>query len=148
MRAELRVGVDIAAPAQLVWDVVTSWERQGEWIPFTRVRRLPGPHGTVGEHVLARTALGPLGFDDPMTVTAWEPPSRCLVEHTGRVVRGSGEFGVQPQGAGSRFTWSEVVSVPGGRLAPLLWRIAAPPLRLGFGVALRRLKRVVENEDR
>ena len=39
-RIELVVPVDIDAPAATVWDVVTDWAAQGEWILGTRVTSL------------------------------------------------------------------------------------------------------------
>jgi len=144
MQAEFSVTVDIAADPEAVWDTVTEWEQQSAWMPATSVRRLPGPIGAVGERFVARTGFGRIAFDDPITVTAWDRPRRCEVLHTGRVVRGVGAFYVEPAGQGSRFTWWERIMVPGGPLAPLLWRVGHPLTRAGFAWALRRLKRQVE----
>ena len=144
MQAEFSVVADIAADPELVWDTVTDWEQQGDWMPATSVRRLPGPVGAVGECFVARTGLGPLAFDDPITVTDWDRPRRCEVLHTGRVVRGVGAFYVEPTDEGSRFTWWERIKVPGGPVAPLLWRLGHPLTGAGFDWALRRLKRQVE----
>lgn len=144
MQAEFSVDVDIVASPHSVWDTVTAWEQQGAWMPATTVRHLPGPKKAVGERFVARTGVGALAFDDPITVTAWDPPHRCEILHTGRIVRGVGAFWVEPTGAGSRFTWWERIVVPGGPLAPLLWRIGHPLTRAGFGWALHRLKHQIE----
>ncbi|QMW64954.1 SRPBCC family protein [Mumia sp. ZJ1417] len=133
----------VDAPVQAVWEYVTAWERQSEWIPATRVR-------TDGDLIVARTGLGPFGFDDPMRVTSWDPPHRCDVEHLGRVVSGTGTFVCSPDatGTGTDFGWSEVVRVPGGPFAPLLWRVATPLLRLSYAHALGRLRRRLAREAR
>jgi carbon monoxide dehydrogenase subunit G len=144
VRAEHSSGVRVDATPQQVWDVVTDWERQGEWIPLTRVWRTGGSPGDVGETITARTGVGPLAFDDTMTVLEVEPPLRCRVAHTGRVVRGTGEFRLTALPDGTRLVWWEEVEVPGGRLAPLLWRLASPFVRVGFALALRRLAHLVE----
>ena len=39
----------------------------------------------------AVTAIGPVGFTDTMEIVEWDPPHRCVVRHTGRVVRGEAE---------------------------------------------------------
>ncbi len=129
-----------------MWRLLVDWDRQGDWIPFTRTRYVDGPALAVGTRIAARTGLGPLGFVDPMTVTAMDEPHRYEVVHTGRVVKGVGSFAVEPDGRGTRFTWWERVEVPGGPLAPLLWRVGAPLTRLAFGHALRRLRRLAESE--
>ena len=107
-RLELRVDVD--APAERTWAALTDWARQGEWMLLTRVRVTSGDGASAGSELSAFTGLGPLGFTDTMRVTAWEPPLRCAVEHTGRLVRGTGEFRVVPRGAVSAFVWAEDVN--------------------------------------
>ncbi|WP_370614526.1 SRPBCC family protein [Mumia sp. Pv 4-285] len=130
--------VVIDAPPDAVWSYVTDWERQGEWIPATTVR-------VVGDEMIARTGLGPIGFDDTMHVIRSEPPRLCEVAHTGRVVSGTGVFTCEPADGGRTvFAWEERVRVPGGPVAGVLWRLAAPGIRIGYGVALTRLRRNLE----
>lgn len=138
MLGELSAGVDIAAPVERVWAYVTDWERQSEWVPLTTVR-------VDGDTVVARTAVGPIGFDDTMEVDLWQPPHRCEVVHTGRVVRGSAAIVCTTVGAGTRLTWTERFTIPGGPLAPILWRVAEPVLRQGLAYALRRLRARLES---
>ena len=144
MVVDLVESVTVRADPERVWLVVTDWEGQGRWVPRTRVRRVPTGRTGVGERIVARTALGPVGFDDPMVVTAWDPPRRCELLHTGRVVRGTGQIAVTAQDGGSRVTWSEQVALPGGPLARVGWPLAAPLIRAGFRRALRRLTALVE----
>jgi hypothetical protein len=142
--------VDVAAEPDAVWHWAADWTRQREWIPLTRVHHVDGPDLGIGTRLLARTGIGRLGFDDPMTVTAVSalPAGARAYEvvHTGRVVKGVGEFRVEPRGAGARFSWSERVVVPGGPLAPALWLVGGPSIRLLFGWALRRFATAVEAE--
>lgn len=79
---------------------LTDWERHGEVVPLTRI----SPTGT---GFVARTAVGPLGFDDVMDVVTWEPPTFCRIEKRGRVVTGWAELSVEPTGAGARVVWRE-----------------------------------------
>lgn len=150
MRAEVRLHVDVAAHPDAVWGWVGDWDRQRMWMPLTRVRHRDGPALAVGTRVVARTGLGPVAFDDLMTVTSVEdePGGARWYEvlHTGRVVRGVGLFRVEPRPAGTaRFVWWERVEVPGGALAPALWAVGGPATRLAFGWALRRFARAVAN---
>lgn len=148
MRASLRAEAPVAAPADRVWAYLTDWTRQGEWIPLTRVEELADGH-QVGGRVRAWTGLGPVGFWDAMTITAWEQEpdgsARCEVLHTGRVLRGEGEFAVRSLGAGScTFTWWERLELPGGQLAGVAWRLVGPLAQRAVDNALRTMARRVE----
>lgn len=155
MRALVRSRVRVAAPATVVWDYVTDWPRQGEWIPFTRVEAVPpgGRADAVGERIRAWTGVGPFGFWDTMTITSWQvdaPVSaRCEVLHTGRVVRGEGEFAVVGEGPGHCvFTWWERLDIPAGPLGALVWRLTGWSMRRGVDLALRRMARRAERVGR
>ena len=47
-----------------------------------------------------------------MIITEWDPPRRCVVRHTGRVVRGDGIFEVIPHGELTEFRWTELIDLP------------------------------------
>jgi carbon monoxide dehydrogenase subunit G len=145
MRASVAEQIEIAAPADAVWDYIFDWRRQGEWIPGTRVRVVDGDGHAVGARIEAWTGVGRMGFLDTMTVTRWEPRAVCEVEHTGRVIRGSGTFSVVAlAGRRSRFDWSEDLEIPFGRVGYTGFRAARPALRSAVRRALRRLKRTIE----
>ena len=98
-----------------------------------------------GASIEAWTGLGRLAVRDTMTIVVWEPPHRCVVRHTGRVVRGSGAFEVQElTPTTSRVVWSEWLDLPLGLLGRLGWPLVRPLVRLGVGISLRRLARLVE----
>jgi hypothetical protein len=151
VRALIRREIDVAVPAARLWDYVTDWPRQAEWIPHTRVERVdPGdPARSVGGRIKAWSGLGPVGFWDYMTVTSWEESpdggGRCEVLHTGAVVRGEGEFEVVATGPGtSRFLWSEMAVVPLGRVGALGWRVARPVVERLIDRGLRTMRTQVE----
>ena len=150
MRVRLQREVDVEAPADVVWDYVTDWPRQEEWVPMTRVERIDTAAG-VGGRFRAWTGLGPLGFWDPMTITAWartgDGGGRCEVLHRGAVVQGEGEFAVVARGPGaSRFVWAEVVDVPLGALGAAGWRVARPMVERMLGRGLDRMRALVEEQ--
>lgn len=136
--AELALSVDVAAPPDVVFDALTDWTHQNEWMTGTTVRVIRGDGRSVGSRIVGRTALGPIGFDDPMEITGWERPRRVQVHHLGRVVRGDGVFEVEalPDGT-SRFHWVEWLELPLGMLGligftvarPLVARVVLPSLR-------------------
>jgi len=86
-----------------VWQVAMDWSRQREWMWGTQVRGGTG----IGAEVVARTGIGPVGFADTMVITEWDPPRRCVVRHTGRIVRGLGIFEVTGSGQQTEFRWTE-----------------------------------------
>lgn len=154
-RMELTVPVDVDAPAAAVWHLVTDWERQGEWILGTRVEvTSPGDGRALGATLCAVTGIGPLGFTDTMDVVEWEVaepdgPRRCVVRHTGKVVRGDGVFEVVGLGsARSRFLWTELLDLPLGALGRLGWPVVRPAFRIGVRRSLRKLARLCEAEYR
>lgn len=131
--------VDVVAPREAVWAALTDWDHQGEWMLGTRTRVTGGDGRSVGSTLAAFTGLGPLGFTDTMEITAWEPPTRCEVRHTGRLVHGLGVFEVVARGEGrSTLVWHEHLRPPLGRLGDLGWLLAGPAFRLGVRQSLRR----------
>ncbi len=140
----------IAASPADVWRLVTDWAAHGRWIPFTVVTvDLAGPQSGDGTRFVGRTALGRLGFDDPMIVTGWQPPvedrpGTCRIMHQGPWVRGWAELEVLADGAGSRLSWIEDISP---RWTP---KFADPVVarigRVFFDGTLRKL--AAELEDR
>lgn len=161
MRLLVRAAVPVEAPAHVVFGYVTDWPRQREWIPLTYVRLEPRSGGhdrarSVGGRFRAWTGIGPVGFWDPITVTAWEEQpdgsGRCDILHTGRVVRGDAQFRVVARGpdACTATLW-ERLEVPGGPVGALLWRlvgpILGPVLDRGAEGVLRRMAQRVERRD-
>jgi uncharacterized protein YndB with AHSA1/START domain len=140
---ELTEAVDVEAPPERVWAALTDWAAQGRWILATDVRPVVGPARGVGGRLVAVTGVPlpggkRLGVVDTMEITAWEPPFRCDVLHTGRIVRGTGTFEIRPRGEASTFVWSEEVLLPLGALGRLGWPLAARVIRAGYRVSLRR----------
>ena len=144
MTATLVLTVDVDAPVEQTWAGATDWSGQGEWMLGTSVRPTAQGGTGVGGGIEAFTGLGRLGFLDPMVITLWEPPHRCHVLHTGRVVRGTGAFEVQPRGSGSTFVWREDLELPLGLVGRLGWPVVRPLFAYGVRLSLKRFARWVE----
>ncbi|NED98088.1 hypothetical protein G1H11_22575 [Phytoactinopolyspora alkaliphila] len=98
----------------------------------------------VGGRIEAWTGIGRLGFLDTMVITSWDPPRRCDVMHTGRIVRGPGSFivtALDPRRC--RLTWEEDLEMPFGRIGRATAWLIRPLARAGLGIALRRFSRYV-----
>jgi len=148
--AELVVSVEVNAPLAQVWTALIDWDRHSEWMLFTTVHRTTGAGDGVGTGIEGLTKLGPFAIRDTMTFSQWQPPpgnpARCVVEHTGKLVRGAGAFEVIEIDADrSRVVWSEWVQLPLGLLGELGWIGVRPFAGLFLKVSLRRLAKLIES---
>jgi hypothetical protein len=141
---EVTASLVVEAPVERVFAAFIEWDRQGEWIPMTRVRLVEGDGGA-GSLVEAVTALGPAVLRDQIRVVRVDPPYEVLVVHTGPVLRGPGVLRCTPlRGDRTHIVWHEWFQLPAGLagqvLRPMLW----PGSKAGFTLALRRFARLVE----
>jgi len=144
--AELSLHVDVQAPVDVVWAAATDWAGQSSWVFATVVRATSRDGRGVGATLEAFTGVGRFGFLDPMEITTWQPPYRCLVIHLGRVVRGTAAFEVQPLGAsGARLVWTEWLVPPLGLLGQLGFFLVRPIAAAGIQRSLRRFAGLVES---
>jgi voltage-gated potassium channel Kch len=133
-----------------VFDVLTDWPRQTDWVPATVVARVPGtPERAVGERFVATTTLGPFVLVDPMEVVARVVPDvtagtagRVGIVKTGDVFGGTVELVVRSLGPGRvGVEWTEhvVVHPPRlARLAALTGRLPGFAGKTAFEAVLRR----------
>lgn len=162
---EVSASVGVGAGPEAVWEALTDWARQGEWLLATQVHLVPPasprpagqaaatpppatpppgvgvPHAVgsgVGTRVEGLTRVGPVQLRDPMEVTFWDPPRRCEVRHLGPVVRGVGSFEVEPAPAGSRVRWTEWLDPPLGLAGQVGLLALRPLLAAGMLASLER----------
>ncbi|MET9449376.1 SRPBCC family protein [Streptomyces cinerochromogenes] len=132
-------------PLDVAWRRLTDWPRHADAVPLTRISVLTPAPTREGTRFVARTALGPLAFDDVMEVTVWRPPTAdegglCRLEKRGRVILGWAEIEVRPgPGGRTRVLWREHLRL---RLLPPAFdgALKAASLHL-FGRAVNRLLR-------
>lgn len=141
--ARLVLSVEVEAPVEQVWAAAVDWPRQGDWMALTRAWATEQDGHGVGAGITAFTGVGSIGFLDTMTITTWQPPHRCVVRHTGRVVRGSAAFEVEPlPGDRSRFVWSEWLVLPLGLVGELGFALLRPLIAWPIRCSLRRFARL------
>lgn len=137
----------IAAPPAVVWEVLTSWERQPEWMLDAKAVYVLTPQRR-GEGVTIRCPTNLLGItvQDVMRVTGWEEERLLEVTHLGRIITGHGAFVLEPAGAeATTLTWWEEVDPPLGALGE--WgasTLVLPVLRRIFGRSLNNLAALAE----
>jgi predicted MFS family arabinose efflux permease len=147
--APVRVSARAAlpVPAEEAWRRVLAWEEQVAWIKDAdSVRVITSHREGVGVIVAVRTrVLGVPLLTDHLEVTMWDPPRRLVMAHRG-LVRGVGEWLLEPAGRGARFSWTEELHLPVpvlGELALLAYR---PFLRRLMRRSLTNLERLLREE--
>lgn len=147
MRLEVERHAD--APRDVVWDVLTQWERQPEWMLDAKsVEVLTPEREGVGVTIRCPTLLLGVTVEDVMRVTAWREQEELEVTHLGRIITGTGAFLLSDApGGGTRIAWWEEVDPPLGAFGE--WgatTFVLPLLRRIFGRSLGRLARLAEQE--
>ncbi|QGN45603.1 SRPBCC family protein [Micromonospora sp. WMMD558] len=142
--AEVTATVIVRAPAERVFAALTAWERQSDWIPFTRVRVVEGDGGE-GSLVEAVTAVGPAALRDEMRVVRVDAPYEVGVVHCGKLLRGPGVLRCTPlAGDRTQVVWHEWFHLPGGAAGRVVWPLLWPGSKVGLTQALKRFGRMVE----
>jgi hypothetical protein len=143
---EVTASVVVAAPVERVFAAFVAWDRQGEWIPRTRVRVVDGDGGP-GSRVEAVTRVGPAILRDEMLVDRLDPPYEVRVVHCGRLMRGPGVMRCTPLKGGVRthMVWHEWFQLPGGVAGRVVWPLLWPGSKASLTLALRRFARLVES---
>lgn len=145
----LAIRVNCEAPIEKVWARIADWSSQGEWMLATRVWVTSEISEGVGTSIAAFTGpahriyprFSSFGLLDTMTVTTWQPPSRCDVIHTGKILKGTGTFQIESTGShSSTFYWSETIDIHRA-----LFLIGAPFIWLGVRISLARFVRQCKN---
>jgi carbon monoxide dehydrogenase subunit G len=145
----LEVTRDVVAPRNVVWQLLTTWERQPDWMVDAKdVEVLTPERRGVGVTLRCPTNLLGVTVQDVMRVTGWSEPSYLEVTHYGRVIAGVGAFELEPLGPSrTRVRWWEQIEPPLGPVGA--WgarRVALPVLRRIFARSLSRLAELAERD--
>jgi len=141
---EVTATVIVGAPAPRVFAAFTAWERQSEWIPFTRVRVVEG-NGGEGSLIAAVTTVGPMVLRDEMRVARLDPPYEVRVIHCGTLLCGPGVLRcTQMDHDRTQVVWHEWFHLPGGVAGRMTWPLLWPGSKVSLTQALRKFGRLVE----
>lgn len=141
------VAIEIAhttpVDAGVVWELITDWERQGDWMLEARdfvvvSERREG----VGVEAEATVRIGGITTRDRVRVTRWEPRRLLAIEHLGWV-SGAAEIHLTPvRGGGTHVFWREELHPPLGVLGALGLTALRPVMARVFRRDLRVLDRL------
>lgn len=141
----LHGSVDIRAPAERVFGVLSTPERLPEWsVSVSSARRLRDEPIRVGSRAAMAGLLLGQTLHSETEVTIFQPPTLFAT----RGVRGprvGTTFRLEPLPFGTRVTMDLEGDIPGGRLVE---RMAEGLLRRDFERSLQRLKGLCEAESR
>jgi Polyketide cyclase / dehydrase and lipid transport len=142
----VRVQREIVLPetSERVWELLIDWERQATWMPdVDDIEILTPSRAGMGVRLAARTRVfGVPAFTDMLEVTEWVPATCLRIEHR-RLVRGSGEWLLETVPGGTRFVWTEEVSLPVPLLGELLLVFYKPVQRWIMGRSMRAFRSYV-----
>jgi uncharacterized protein YndB with AHSA1/START domain len=144
--AHLDVRVFIRATPERVWEVISDIPGQASWmVDVRRLEVTTEQRSGVGTVVKVTSELfGQPLVRDTMRITAWEPPHRFDVEHTGQFT-GTGSFIVEAAPGGSILTWIEDFQPPLGPAGEAGFSLlVGPHMKRVFGRSLDNVRRIAE----
>ena len=142
--ADFAVHLDSPLPAPEAWRRILDLRAHTAVIPLTTVTgtAMAASDLVEGSRFVARTGLGPVGFDDVMVVQAIVPPTThspgtARIGKEGKVVRGRIDLIVTPTASGSAVMWTQRIGVRGvpAFLDPVVAKVAGA----AYATALRKL---------
>ena len=126
-------------PPEIVWDLITDWEHQDDWMLEASHFRVVGEQREgIGVEARATVRIGPIRTRDRVRVSMWEPPRILVIDHLGWV-KGAGEIQLVPVKEGTRMRWRESLYPP---------KVLGPFGRVGLRLFAPKMKRVFQRDLR
>jgi hypothetical protein len=143
----LELAETVPAEPRVVWELITDWEHQGDWMLEARgFEVLSDAREGVGVEAEATVSIGGITTRDRVRVVAWEPERHLAIEHRGWV-SGRGDIYLTRLGPDvTHVFWREHLHPPLGPLGhvglmafrPLMRRVFARDLRVLASLARAR----------
>ncbi len=138
--------VVIDEPIERVWAVLSDVPRQPEWMDdLVGVELVTPPPIGEGSRAIGTVRILGVTVRDPVTITAFEPPTRFAIRHEG-LFTGTGELTLEPNvdGTGTVVRWSERLVAPA--LPHVADAVGRPVFATVFQRDLENLRALVEAE--
>lgn len=144
----LEMAATMPAPPDVIWRLVTDWERQGDWMLEASDFVVTSSHREgIGVEAEATIKIGGIKTRDKIQVVGWEPNHRLAIRHLGWV-SGEGEIYLTPSGPGrSHVFWREELRPPLGILGAIGLTLFKPLMRRIFERDVGELKRLARRHD-
>ncbi len=123
----IELGAELDGPPDLVWRILTDWERQSDWMLEASDFVVISPQREgVGVEARATVRIGGISTRDRIRVDAWDPQRRLGIAHLGWV-GGRGDLRLESSGAGrTRLAWREELVPPWGLVGGIGLRLFRP----------------------
>ncbi|MFB8279057.1 SRPBCC family protein [Nocardia colli] len=144
------VSADISAEPQRIWELLTDWENQGEWMrEASDFEVVSAQRSGVGTIVATTVRIGGIATRDRIRVDVWQPPDGTNPTHLGIVhlgwVKGRGDIRLTKLSENvSRLDWTEQLHPPLGLPGALGMRLFAPLFARTFRRDLALLRTLAE----
>ncbi len=138
--------VDVAAPPERVYDIVMDSSRLADWVTIhDHLVGNPARRLEEGSRLTQCLRLAGRRFKVKWTVVENDPCRRVVWEGRGPVASHARvEYGFEPKGQGTRFTYVNEYDLPGGPLGRIAGRTVARATAKEVDGSLQRLKALVE----
>ena len=146
----IECSVDIDAPREQVWAMVSDTRRYAEWIENTdRVVNASSERADAGVTYEERnTVVGPLKGNSTWVVDVAEAPRHAV--HSGEGIAVAKdlrlEMTLEPEGEGTRYVHRLIYTPAFGPLAPLLNLVLKPSVTRATRRSLQTLRAICERE--
>ena len=138
--------IEIAASPEAIYDVVMDPARLGEWVTIhAGLKDAPNAELRQGSHLTQCLKVAGQRFDVRWTVAEAKRPSRVVWEGKGPVrSRARTVYELHGNRNGTRFSYLNEYTLPGGPLGRLGGRVTGPASAREAERTLRQLKALVE----
>lgn len=139
----------IDAPPEVVWELLTDWEHQGDWMLEASDFVVISEHREgVGVEAEATVKIAGISTRDRVRIIGWEPPHRLVIQHLGWV-QGTGAIHLTPlPRERTHVFWKEELQPPIGTLGALGMSALKPVMKRIFERDLRVLATLARERAR
>ncbi len=144
--ADVKSTIDLAAPPERVWEVVTDLHRLGEWVTIHRdFAEAPPAEVEQGTSFHQTLAVAGTPFTVAWTATEVEGPHRLTWQGEGPMgSTATTVYELTPSDGGTRFDYTNAFALPGGAVGDAAGDVVRGQARREADASLARLKHLVE----